>query len=138
MMVKSLSAASMALGLSKASPTPMLTTILEIFGVCITFFNPSSLKRAGAISLLYSSCSLFISAHSPYFSDVFVAGLAAAFLAAGLVAAVLVSVFLVAGFAVVAFLAAGFSAVFLAADFTTGLSVVFLAADLATGLSVVF
>ncbi len=29
----------------------------------MTFFNPSSFSRAGAISFLYCSCSLFISAH---------------------------------------------------------------------------
>src|SRR5690606_12617875 len=60
---RSFTAASKALGLSSASPTPMLTTTLVIFGICMTFFNPSSFCRAGANSFLYCSSSLFISAH---------------------------------------------------------------------------
>src|SRR5512132_515780 len=60
MVVKSETAASMALGLSMASPIPMLTTTLVMRGTCIMFLRSKALRRAGTTSLLYFSCILFI------------------------------------------------------------------------------
>src|SRR5690349_476427 len=60
MMVRSLTAASIALGLSMASPIPILTTTLVMRGTCIMFLKSNVLRRAGTTSLLYFSCILFI------------------------------------------------------------------------------
>src|SRR5262245_37852344 len=60
MIVRSDTAASIALGLSIASPIPMFTTTLVIRGTCMMFLRSNALRRAGTTSLLYFSCILFI------------------------------------------------------------------------------
>src|SRR5688500_20243956 len=63
-MVRSDTADSRALGLSIASPMPILTTTFSIRGTCIIFLKSNALRRAGTISVLYLSCILFIASHS--------------------------------------------------------------------------
>jgi hypothetical protein len=46
-LVRSATAASMTLRSATASPTPMFTVILVIFGTCMTFFTPRSLVSLG-------------------------------------------------------------------------------------------
>src|SRR5512138_1502727 len=60
MVVRSDTADSSALGLSRASPIPMLTTTLVMRGTCMTFVRSKALRRAGTTSLLYFSCILLI------------------------------------------------------------------------------
>src|SRR5215216_3374132 len=60
MVVRSATADSRALGLSSASPAPILTTTLVMRGTCIIFWKSNALRRAGTTSLLYFSCILFI------------------------------------------------------------------------------
>src|SRR6266511_6366764 len=60
MIVKSDTAASIDLGLSIASPMPMFTTTWVMRGTCMMFLRSNAFRRAGAASLLYFSCILFI------------------------------------------------------------------------------